>query len=137
MEQGKLQHQEDSGTIMILKRNTCNLRRNGGALEIQRILCQTISVRVVGSIPTRNSGLWHYSKHMIEFTQLVYNSNIICNCIVINTLTADYEITRRLCSLPEGQTTSYHVLTHIKKSTCRFLSSFLKTVAAVKVLINK
>ena len=49
----------------------------------------------------------------------------------INTLTANYEITRRLRSLPGRQTTSNLVLTHIKKSTCGFLASFLKIAAAV------
>ena len=53
---------------------------------------------------------------------------------VFHTLTANYEITRRLLSLPGCQTTSYLVRTYIKKSTCRFLSSFLKISAAVNVL---
>ena len=45
---------------------------------------------------------------------------------VFNTLTANYEITRRLGSLPGCQTTSYLVLTHIKKSTCRFCQIFFQ-----------
>ena len=37
---------------------------------------------------------------------------------LFNTLTVNYEITRRLRSLPKCQTTSYLVLTHIKKFLC-------------------
>ena len=43
----------------------------------------------------------------------------------------------RLHSLPGCQTTSYLVLTHIKKSACQFLASFLKIAAAFKVLNEK
>ena len=48
----------------------------------------------------------------------------------INTLTANYEITRGLCT----QTTSYFVLTKVKKSNCHFLASFLKIAETVNVL---
>ena len=51
-----------------------------------------------------------------------------------NTLTANCEVTRTLHFFPGCQTASYLVLTHIKKSTCRFLSNFLKIAAAVNVL---
>ena len=47
---------------------------------------------------------------------------------------SEYEITRRLRSLPGCQTTSYLILTHINKSTCRFVASFLKIAAAVNVI---
>ena len=67
-----------------------------GYNSITRLLCYSsvilmvklrqINVRVVGSIPTWDSGLWHYTEHMVQVTQLVYNSNIICICIVINKL---------------------------------------------------
>ena len=53
---------------------------------------------------------------------------------VINSLTADYEITRRLCCLLGCQTTSYLVFIHIKMSICRFLFSFLKITAAFNAL---
>ena len=45
-------------------------------------------------------------------------------------LSANYEITRRLCSLPVCQTTSYLVL------TCRFLNNFVKILTAVNVLMT-
>ena len=54
------------------------------ALVVQWVVWQTVSKRGVGLIPIRHSGLGHYTEHMIEVTQLVYNQNIICNCIVIN-----------------------------------------------------
>ena len=49
----------------------------------------------------------------------------------------NYEITRRLCSLPECQNTSYLVLTHVKKSTCGFLAIYLEIAAAVNMLNKK
>ena len=37
-------------------------------------LCLMLIMRVVGrGIPTRDSWLWHYTVHMVEVTQLVYN----------------------------------------------------------------
>ena len=56
--------------------------------------------------------------------------------MTFNTLAANYDLTRGLSSLPVCQTTSYLVLTYVKKSTCRFLPSFLKIAAAVNVLKN-
>ena len=52
----------------------------------------------------------------------------------INTLTANYKIIRRLRSLLGSQTTSYLVLTNVKKSYCRFWASFTEIVAALNVL---
>ena len=46
---------------------------------------------------------------------------------------ANYEITRRLSSLSGCQTTSYLVFAYIKKSSCRFLQSFLKIAEAFNV----
>ena len=41
------------------------------------------SVVVLWQMSLTDSGLRHYAEHMVEVTQLVYNSNIICDCIVI------------------------------------------------------
>ena len=30
-------------------------------------------VYVVGTNPTRDSGLWHNTEHMVEVTQIIYN----------------------------------------------------------------
>ena len=84
----------------------------------------------------------------IDFDATISNLDIIFNGWLkwFNTLTADYEITRRLRSLPRCQTTcrlrslpdcqitSFLVLTHIKNLTCHFLASFLKIAAAGDVL---
>ena len=51
----------------------------------------------------------------------------------LNTLTTRWLVV--LCSLLEVQTTSYLVLTNVKKSNCRFLASLLKIAAAVNVLL--
>ena len=54
---------------------------------------------------------------------------------LFNTLTVNYEVTRKLRSLLGCQTTSYLMCTNVEKSNCRFMASFLKIAAAVNVFI--
>ena len=57
-----------------------------GYLMGQRtIVIHRVPGSLEGSVPsTRDYALCHYTEHMVEVTQLVYNKNIICNFIVIN-----------------------------------------------------
>ena len=49
---------------------------------------------------------------------------------------SEYEITSSLAPWKGTQSMGYLTPTHVNKSICRFLSSFLKIAAAVNVLID-